>query len=104
MILKDTSLKLDIELDEETAEGQYSNLAVINHSDSEFVIDFARMMPGSVAARVKSRIILSPENAKRLLLSLEDNIVRYETVMGKIQLTAISADEITDIGFGFGEA
>ena len=65
---------LDIELDETTAQGNYSNLAIISHSTSEFIIDFATVLPGVPKARVKSRVILTPEHAKRLLLSLQENI------------------------------
>lgn len=77
---------LNIELSEEMAEGIYSNLAIITHSDSEFVVDFVRVMPGVPKARVKSRIILTPEHAKRLLLALEDNVNRFETINGKIKI------------------
>ena len=77
---------LDIELDEAVAQGNYSNLVIISHSTSEFILDFATMLPGLQKARVKSRIILTPEHAKRLLLSLQDNIVRYESNVGKIEI------------------
>lgn len=76
--------QLNIELSEEIAEGVYSNLAVITHSNSEFVVDFIRVMPGVPKARVKSRIILTPEHAKRLLEALNDNIEKYEAVNGRI--------------------
>lgn len=78
--------ELNIELGENMAEGEYVNLAIISHSTSEFVIDFVRMMPGVPKAKVKSRIILAPEHAKRLLLSLKDNISRYESAMGQISI------------------
>lgn len=77
--------QLSIELSEETAEGIYSNLAIITHSSSEFVLDFIRVMPGVPKAKVKSRIILTPEHAKRLLTALEDNIEKFETVNGRIK-------------------
>lgn len=77
---------LDIELNESVAQGNYSNLAIISHSTSEFIIDFATVLPGVNKAQVKSRIILTPEHAKRLLLSLQDNIVRYESNVGKIEI------------------
>ena len=77
---------LEIQLDERVAEGIYSNFALINHSTSEFVIDFATVMPGMQKARVKSRIVLTPEHAKRLLRTLQENIARYETTMGKIEI------------------
>lgn len=76
---------IDLELDEVTAQGHYSNLAIISHSASEFVVDFAAMLPGVPKAKVKSRIILTPEHAKRLMLSLQDNITRYESNMGQIK-------------------
>jgi len=77
--------QISIELNEEVAQGVYSNLAVITHSASEFVIDFVRIMPGIPKAQVKSRIILTPEHAKRLLAALQDNITKYETVHGQIK-------------------
>jgi hypothetical protein len=77
--------QISIELNEEVAQGIYSNLAVITHSSSEFVIDFIRIMPGIPKAQVKSRIILTPEHAKRLLAALQDNIAKYESVNGQIK-------------------
>ncbi|MBE6195012.1 MAG: DUF3467 domain-containing protein [Rikenellaceae bacterium] len=77
---------IDVELDNEVAQGHYSNLAIISHSTSEFILDFAAMLPGLPKAKVKSRIILTPEHAKRLLLSLQENISRYETNVGRIEL------------------
>ncbi len=76
--------ELQIELRPEVAEGTYSNLALITHSSSEVVIDFARIMPGVPKAPVSSRIIMTPENAKRLLLALQDNINKYEKQYGTI--------------------
>jgi hypothetical protein len=76
--------QLDIELDEKTAEGIYSNLAIINHSVSEFVIDFVSIMPGRPKAKVKSRIILTPQHAKRLQKALSDNVKKFESHFGKI--------------------
>ena len=81
---KDTQMQ--IELKEEIAEGTYSNLAIIAHSTSEFVIDFVRMMPGVTKAQVKSRIVMTPEHAKRLALALQDNLMRYESQFGEIRL------------------
>ncbi|QEC52334.1 uncharacterized protein DUF3467 [Anseongella ginsenosidimutans] len=78
--------QLNIELTEEVAEGVYSNLAIITHSTSEFVIDFIRVMPGVPKAKVKSRIVLTPEHAKRLLGALNDNIQKYEALNGKIEV------------------
>jgi hypothetical protein len=77
--------QLNIELTEEVAEGNYSNLAIITHSSAEFVIDFIRIMPGVPKAKVKSRIVTTPEHAKRLLNALADNISKYESVNGKIK-------------------
>lgn len=76
--------QLNIELSEEIADGIYSNLAVITHSNAEFVIDFVRVMPGMPKAKVKSRILLTPQHAKRLMRAMADNIAKYESVHGKI--------------------
>ena len=72
--------QINIELNEEVAQGTYSNLAVITHSASEFVVDFVRIMPGIPKAQVKSRIILTPEHAKRFLNALQDNISKFESI------------------------
>jgi len=77
--------KINIELDEATAEGTYSNLAIINHSVSEFIVDFISMMPGAPKAKVKSRIILTPQHAKRLTKALADNILKFEKAHGEIK-------------------
>lgn len=84
--MEDQIPEIDVELNEEIAEGVYANLAIISHSTSEFVLDFARMMPGVPKAIVKSRIILTPEHTKRLMLTLQENIARYESIIGKIEL------------------
>ena len=76
---------LNIELTEEVAEGIYSNLAIINHSPSEFVVDFIQMMPGIPKAKVKSRVILTPQHAKRLMKALLDNISKFESQHGEIK-------------------
>lgn len=78
--------QLDIELSHEVAQGTYANLAIISHSTSEFIVDFVRIMPGVPKAQVKSRIILTPEHAKRLMLALQDNIRRFEQSNGVIKL------------------
>lgn len=78
--------KLNINLPADVAEGIYSNLAVISHSQSEFVLDFIRVMPGVDKANVKSRIILTPEHAKRLLQALQENVERYEDEHGRVEL------------------
>ena len=75
---------IDVELSEEIAEGIYANLAMIAHSNSEFIVDFIRLMPGVPKAKVKSRIILTPEHAKRLLQALKENIRKYEENFGSI--------------------
>lgn len=79
--------QLNIELSEEIAEGIYSNLAIITHSNSEFVIDFVKVMPGVPKAKVKARIVLTPQHAKRLLSALTDNISKFESVHGTIKQT-----------------
>ena len=91
--------QINIELDEATAEGTYSNLAIINHSLSEFVIDFVAIMPGTPKAKVKSRIILTPEHAKRFQSALADNISRYEESHGEID-----SKEQPSIPLNFGPA
>ena len=78
--------QLQIELNEDIAEGTYANLAVIAHSTSEFVFDFVRMMPGVAKAKVKSRIVMTSEHAKRLLAALQDNIMKYEGQFGEIRM------------------
>lgn len=77
---------IDLELDTEVGQGHYSNLAVISHSTSEFILDFAAVLPGLPKAKVRSRIILTPEHAKRLLLSLQENVSRYESNVGRIEI------------------
>jgi len=77
--------QINIELDEKIAEGIYSNLAIINHSHSEFVLDFVTLMPGVPKAKVKSRIILTPQHAKRLLKAIGENIHRFEMAHGEIK-------------------
>ena len=76
---------LNIELTEEVAEGTYSNIAIINHSPSEFIVDFIQMMPGVPKAKVKSRIILTPQHAKRLMNALNDNISKFQAQHGEIK-------------------
>ena len=81
-----TENQFQIELNEDVAQGVYSNLTVITHSSSEVILDFVRVLPGIPKAEVKSRVILSPEHSKRLLLALQDNIRKYEAKFGTIQL------------------
>lgn len=78
--------QLQIELKDDIAEGVYANLAVIAHSTSEFVFDFVRVMPGVAKAQVKSRIVMTPEHAKRLMFALQDNIRKYESQFGEIRM------------------
>ena len=77
--------QINIELSEEMAQGVYSNLVAINHSPTEFVLDFIQMMPGVPKAKVQSRVILTPEHAKRLLQALGENVSRYEQNIGAVQ-------------------
>lgn len=78
--------QLSLELKPEIAKGSYSNLAIITHSQSEFVIDFATMLPGLAKPEISNRMIMTPEHAKRLLNALADNIGKYESQFGKIDL------------------
>lgn len=80
-----TGPRLQIELDDATAQGAYSNLVFMNHTDTEFTFDFVYVQPGSPRARVRSRIILSPKHAKRFLRALESNLGHFEQVFGKIE-------------------
>jgi hypothetical protein len=77
--------QLNIEISEEVAEGQYANLAIITHSHAEFVIDFVNVMPGTPKSKVRSRIILTPQHAKRFMKALVENVGRFEAANGKIQ-------------------
>lgn len=80
-----TPNQLNIEISEEMAEGEYANLAIITHSHAEFVVDFVNVMPGTPKSRVKSRIILTPQHAKRLMNALQDNVDKFETAHGTIK-------------------
>lgn len=77
--------QLNIEIDEAMADGTYANLAIINHSVSEFVVDFINVMPGTPKSKVKSRIILTPQHAKRLAKALVENVGRFEQAHGEIK-------------------
>lgn len=79
--------QISIELPDEMAEGVYSNLAIISHSQSEFVLDFVRMMPNVPKAKVKSRVILTPQHAKRLMKALEENMRKFEQQFGRVAET-----------------
>jgi hypothetical protein len=83
--------QLNIELSEEIAEGIYSNLAIITHSPTEFVVDFIKVMPGVPKAKVKSRIVLTPQHAKRLMKALSENVQRFEQMNGKIKDSEMNA-------------
>jgi hypothetical protein len=89
--------QLDIHLSEETAQGVYSNLAIITHSNAEFILDFVAMMPGLPKANVRSRIVMTPQNAKRFLNALAENIKKFEDHNGLIKESAI---EIPIVGNG----
>lgn len=78
--------QIQIEIKDEIADGVYANMAVIGHSTSEFVIDFIRLLHGIPKAQVKSRVIMAPEHAKRLMLALQENIHRYESLFGEIRM------------------
>jgi hypothetical protein len=86
MAMEDRKEQMDVELSHEVAQGIYSNLAIISHSNSEFIVDFVRVMPGVPKASVQSRIILTPEHAKRLMLALQENIAKFEQHNGRIVL------------------
>ena len=97
--------KLNINLSPEVAEGTYSNLAIVAHSSSEFVVDFVRMMPGQKNANVQSRIIMTPENTKKLLFALQENLAKYEKQFGAIKLNGTPAPGSTfPMSFGGGQA
>ena len=99
--MEEKKQQCDIELDRDVAQGTYSNLSIISHSSSEFIIDFIRIMPGMPKAEVKSRIILTPEHAKRLLLALQDNVRRFEIDYGKINLPEGKLDNFRFDDFRF---
>ncbi|WP_420577350.1 DUF3467 domain-containing protein [Ekhidna sp.] len=101
---KNPNNQINIELSEEIAEGVYANLAMIAHSSSEFVIDFIRLMPGVPKAKVKSRIVVTPEHAKRLLNALQDNIQKYEDSFGEVKQTEETPKFPLNFGGTMGEA
>jgi hypothetical protein len=98
--LKGNKNQINIELKEDIALGTYSNLAIITHSSSEFVIDFVRIMPGMPKANVQSRIILTPEHAKRLLMALKDNLAKFESAHGPIKEIESSGGTPIPLNFG----
>ena len=95
---------LQLELPQDVAQGEYANFAIITHSSSDFVIDFARVLPGVAKAQVKSRVILAPEHAKRLLGALQENIMRYEREFGPIKIPNQNQRTIAPFPVGKGEA
>ena len=96
--------QLQIELPQDVAQGEYANFAIIAHSSSDFIIDFARVLPGVAKSQVKSRVILAPEHAKRLLAALQENIVRYEREYGPIKIPNQEPRTIAPFPINKGEA
>lgn len=96
--------QLQLELPQDVAQGNYANFAMITHSSSDFIVDFARILPGIPKAQVKSRVILAPEHAKRLLQALQENIMRYERDFGKIQIPNQQPRTIAPFNLNKGEA
>ena len=95
---------LQLELAQEVAQGEYANFAIITHSSSDFVLDFARVLPGVQKAQVKSRVILAPEHAKRLLGALQENIMRYEKAFSTIKIPNQEPRTIAPFDLAKGEA
>ena len=93
----DQTSQLNIEITDEVAEGTYANLAIITHSQAEFVIDFVSVMPGMPKSKVKSRVIMTPFHAKRLMKAMIDNVQKFESVNGNIRDL-----EAMEIPFNFG--
>ena len=85
LMTKKESHNINIELDDSTSQGVYSNLVIVNHSPTEFVIDFINVMPGNPKAKVRSRIILTPEHTKKFIKALNDNLVKYESKNGPVK-------------------
>lgn len=83
---KEMNSPMDIGISEEVAQGLYSNLALVSHSPTDFIVDFAQLLPGMPAPKVRSRIVLAPEHAKRLAFLLKENIDRYEENFGEIRM------------------
>ena len=95
---------LQLELPQDVAQGEYANFAIIVHSSSDFIIDFARVLPGVPKAPIKSRVILAPEHAKRLLAALQENVMRYEQEFGKIEIPNQPPRTATPFGKPKGDA
>ena len=96
--------QFQMELPQDVAQGEYANFAIITHSSSDFILDFARMLPGVPKPVVKSRVILAPEHAKRLLMALQENILRYENEFGKIQIPNQEPRTVAPFNINKGEA
>ena len=96
--------RLQIELPQNVAQGEYANFAIITHGSSDFVVDFARVLPGVPKAQVCSRIILAPEHAKRLLGALQENVMRYEREFGTIKIPNQEPRTIAPFDIPGGEA
>ena len=96
--------QFQVELPADVAQGDYANFAIITHSSSDFVLDFDRVLPGVPKAQVKSRVILAPEHAKRLLMALQENIVRYEREFGPIKIPNQEPRTIAPFNIGKAEA
>lgn len=90
---KNAELKLEIQLDEELAQGVYANLAVVNHTDTEFVLDFIFVQPQAPRAKVRSRVVTSPKHFKRLLQAWQENLRLYEERFGVIEPSALQLNE-----------
>lgn len=96
--------QFQMQIKPEVAEGEYANLAIITHSSSDFVLDFARILPGMPGPQVRSRVILAPEHAKRLLQALQSNVYNYEQTFGKIQIPNQEPKTIAPFNVPNGEA
>lgn len=96
--------QLQMELSQEVEQGEYANFAIISHSSSDFVIDFARVLPSVKKATVRSRVILAPEHAKRLLAALQENIMRYERQFGQIKIPVQRTQDVNPFNGSQGEA
>jgi hypothetical protein len=96
--------QFQIDLPQDVSQGEYANFAIITHSSSDFVLDFARILPGVPKATVRSRVILAPEHAKRLLQALQENILRYENEFGKIKIPEQQDRTIAPFNINKGEA
>lgn len=90
MVRSDNNSEFKLQFCEDAAQGKYANLAVVAHSSSEFVIDFAKVLPGFQSPLVHSRVIMAPEHLKRLIAALEDNMNKYEQQYGEVKLPETS--------------